>query len=174
MIKEGFINELKKEGLEYKEEGDRIIVNVNDKSDRETVLFYSRELPENVTFEGPKKLYLIVHTKTLPKGTVFRNNEGVTCTVDSFHPSTRFENNGAVWLETLKEIKDGTEFNNKGQIFFEALTKIGKDVLFHNTRGVYFINRLGDNLKDWGKYLVRGIEEERFVRLLINRGILCQ
>lgn len=174
MIKEEFIKQLEREGLEYKEESGRIIVNVDNESDLETVLLYAQELPENVTFEGPKKLYLLLHTKTLPEGTIFRNDGSVTCSVDSFHPSTRFENNGAVWLETLKEIKDGSEFNNKGQIYFQTLRKIGNDVLFHNTMGAYFINRLTDNLKNWNNYTPEGIDEERFVRVLINRGILCQ
>ena len=40
--------------------------------------------------------------------------------------------------------------------------------------GAYFINRLTDNLKNWNNYTPEGIDEERFVRVLINRGILCQ
>lgn len=174
MIKDEFIQVLKKEGIDYREEYGRIIVNVDNDSDDETVLFYTRDIPKDVTFEGPKKLYIIVGSKELPEGIIFRNNGSVTCSVESFHPSTRFENNGAVWLETLKEIKNGTEFKNKGQIYFQHLRKIGKDVLFNNKNGVYFINRLNDDLKNWNNYTPEGIDEERFIRILINRGILCQ
>lgn len=174
MIKDEFIEVLKKEGIDYREESGRIIVNVDDESDNETILFYTRDIPKNVTFEGPKKLYIIVGSKELPEGIIFRNDGSVTCSVESFHPSTRFENKGAVWLETLKEIKDGTEFKNKGQIYFQNLTKIEDDVLFNNTAGVYFTNRLSDNLKNWNSYTPEGIDEERFVRILINRGILCR
>lgn len=174
MIKEGFIEVLKREGIDYREESDRIIVNVDSESDNETILFYTRDIPENVTFEGPKKLYIIVGSKELPEGIIFRNDGTLTCSVESFHPSTLFENKGAIWLEGLKEIKDGTEFKNKGQIYFRVLTKIGNGVLFNNTAGVYFINRLNDNLKNWNNYTPEGIDEERFIRILINRGILCQ
>jgi len=175
MIELEFINELEKEGLEYyKEKSGRIIVNVNNQSDNETVLFYSRELPKNVTFEGPKKLYLLLYSRELPEGIIFRNNSSVTCSIKSFHPGTRFENDGDLWLENLEEIKDGSEFNNNGQIYFQVLKKIGNDVLFHNTRGVYFLNHITDDLKNWVKYSPDGIDEERFVRILINRGILCQ
>lgn len=175
MIELAFINELEKEGLEYYEEkSGRIIVIVNDQSDNETVLLYSRELPKNVTFEGPKKLYLLLYTGELPEGIIFRNSGSVTCNIKSFHPGTRFENEGGVWLENVEEIKDGTEFNNNGQVYFNSLKKIGNDVLFHNTGPVYFINQIGMDLKNWRGYYPEGTEKERFVRILINRGILCR
>ena len=96
MTREKFIKLLEKEGISYKIEEDKIVV--------EWYLYKHLRLG-------------FTNLKTLPPGVVFKNGGSVELnSLETLPPGVEFNNRGDVYLGSLKTIPLGVEFKNGGTV----------------------------------------------------------
>lgn len=95
---------------------------------------------------------------------------GVDLGVTEIPSGIEFENNGYVYLDSLKKLPPDIKFKNSGSVSLFSLESISPGVVFENGRGIFLDHWGIDTRIHWGLG-IQGIKRHKILNEMISYGI---
>lgn len=95
---------------------------------------------------------------------------GVDLGVTEIPSGVEFENEGYVYLDSLKKLPPNVKFKNGGSVSLFSLESISPGVVFENGRGI-FLDHWGIDTRMYWELGIQGIKINKILNEMISYGI---